>query len=145
MLRRTLTIGIATAVLVTTLTAHADGTRVADAAMTGDAAGVRAALTSGEDVNAAQGDGMTALHWASRRGDVEVVTMLLAAGANVKASTRLGSYTPLLLASEAGHAAVLEALAAAGADPKVTTASGVTPLMLASASGQVEDVKVVLA
>src|SRR5262245_31864571 len=99
-LRRTLTIGFATAVLVTTLTASSDGTRVADAAMAGDGAAVRAALTGGEDVNAAQGDGMTALHWAARRGDLDVVKMLLAAGANVKAITRLGNYTPLLLASE---------------------------------------------
>ena len=43
---------------------------------------------------------MTALHWAARHGDVELVKMLLAAGANVRATTRLGDYTPLLMASE---------------------------------------------
>src|SRR5690349_4479256 len=143
--RRALTVGIAAAALVTTLLASADGTRVADAAMSGDAAAVRAALTGGEDVNAAQGDGMTALHWAARRGDLDVVKMLLAAGANVRAKTRLGDYTPLLLASETGHAAVIDALAAAGADPKAATASGVTPLMLAAASGQVDAVTALVA
>ena len=101
---------------------------VADAAMKRDADAVRALLKNGEDVNAAQGDGMTALHWAARRGDLDVVKMLLAAGANVRATTRLGNYTPLLLASEGGHAAIVEALVAAGADPKAITASGVTPL-----------------
>ena len=35
---------------------------VADAAMRGDVAEVEALLRSGADVNAAQGDGMTALH-----------------------------------------------------------------------------------
>src|SRR5215467_15908310 len=112
----------------------ADGTKVADAAMNGDRAAVRTLLTSGEDVNAAQGDGMTALHWAARRGDAEMVSMLLAAGANVRATTRLGGYTPIIMAAELGHAPSIEALIAAGADPKAATATGVTTLMLAAAS-----------
>jgi ankyrin repeat protein len=37
---------------------------VADAAMKRDTDAVRTLLKNGEDVNAAQGDGMTALHWA---------------------------------------------------------------------------------
>lgn len=124
---------------------HAYDAKVADAAMQSDAAAVRALITAGEDVNAAQGDGMTALHWAARRGDIEMVRMLIAAGGNVRAITRLGNYTPLILAAEAGHAQAIDALVAAGADVKGTTASGVTPLMLASASGQVEAVKTLLA
>jgi len=128
-----------------TLSASNDGSRVADAAMQGDRAAVRALLTSGEDVNAAQGDGMTALHWAARRGDAALVRMLTSAGANVRATTRLGSYTPLLMASEIGHASAIEALVAAGADPHAKTASGVTALMLASASGQADAVKALIA
>jgi len=124
---------------------HADGTKVADAAMQSDAAAVRALIAGGEDVNAAQGDGMTALHWAARRGDIDMVRMLIAAGGNVRAITRLGNYTPLILAAEAGSAPAIDALVAAGADVKGTTASGVTPLMLASASGQVEAVKTLVA
>jgi ankyrin repeat protein len=125
--------------------ASGQSSRVADAAMQADAAAVRSLLTAGEDVNAAQGDGMTALHWAARRGEPEMVRMLLAAGANVRATTRLGNYTPLLLASEAGHAAAIEALVKAGADTKATTTAGVTPLMLASGSGQAEAVKALIA
>jgi ankyrin repeat protein len=127
------------------LDASEQTSKVADAAMASDRAAVRALLTSGEDVNAAQGDGMTALHWAARHGDDELVKMLLAAGANVRATTRLGNYTPLLMASELGHAGAIEALVAAGADAKGTTATGVTPLMLASASGQAAAVKTLLA
>jgi ankyrin repeat protein len=145
LVRRTVTIAFGIAAMIGTLAASTDGSRIADAAMSGDAAQVRALLTGGDDVNGAQGDGMTALHWAARRGDVDVVKMLLAAGANVRAITRLGNYTPLLLASEMGHAAVIDALAGAGADAKVTTASGVTPLMLAAASGQADAVKALLA
>ena len=63
--------------------------------MKGDKDAVRALLKQGADVNAAQGDGMTALHWAARAGDAEMAQMLVYAGANVKATTRLGGYTPL--------------------------------------------------
>jgi len=122
-----------------------EGSKVADAAMSGDTAAVKSLLTSGEDVNAAQGDGMTALHWAARRGDTALLSMLLAAGANVRASTRLGGYTPLIMAAQLGHASAIEALIAAGADPTSTTASGVTALMLAAASGQADAVKALIA
>ena len=58
---------------------------VADAAMRGDiGTRVRALLKQGADVNAAQGDGMTALHWAAERGDAALADMLLYAGANVE-------------------------------------------------------------
>src|SRR5215203_1083000 len=93
-----------------------DSSAVADAAMRGEAAIVRTLLKDGADVNAAQGDGMTALHWAARQGAIDTVRMLLFAGGNVRATTRLGGYTPLLLASQAGHAPVIEALIKAGAD-----------------------------
>ena len=42
--------------------------------------------------------------------------MLLSAGANIRATTRLGGITPLLMASQAGHAQVVAALLAAGAE-----------------------------
>ena len=49
---------------------------VADAAQRGDVDAVRALLREGADVNAAQGDGMTALHWAAHSGDVELAAVL---------------------------------------------------------------------
>ncbi len=125
--------------------AWTDGSTVADAAMNGDTAGVKTLLTQGEDVNAAQGDGMTALHWAARRGDQDLLRLLIVAGANVRATTRLGGYTPLLMAAELGHADAIEALVGAGADPAGTTSNGVTALMLAAASGQAEAVKSLVA
>ena len=108
---------------------------VANAAMTGDREGVRAFLKKGLDVNEAQGDGTTALHWAAMKGDADVAQMLIYAGANVRATTRLGAYTPLYLAAKGGHSGVVAALLAAGADAKALTSNGTTPLMIAAASG----------
>ena len=78
-----------------------------------DAPTVRKLIKEGADVNAAQGDGMTALHWAALNGDAELASMLLYAGANVGAKTRLGGYTPLHLAAQVGHAGVIAPLVAA--------------------------------
>lgn len=137
---------VAAALAVVPLRGAGDDTRVADAAMQRDRAAVRTLITQGADINAAQGDGMTALHWAARHGDVDLIKMLIAAGANVHATTRLGDYTPLLMASELGQAGAIDALIAGGADvKKEMTESGVTALMLASASGQTEAIKTLLA
>ena len=123
------------ALLLTITISAASTAPVADAAMAKDRETVKSLLKSGSDVNAAQGDGMTALHWAARNGDVELTQMLLYAGANVKATTRLGGYTALMMAADQGHAQVVKALLAGGADAKAANALGTTPLMLAAASG----------
>jgi ankyrin repeat protein len=117
---------------------------VAAAAQARDVAAVRALLKQGADVNAAQGDGMTALHWAALNGDGELTSMLLYAGANWRAMTRLGGYQPLHLAAQNGAAAVVEQLVAAGADVAVRTATGATTLMLAAASGNAKAVDVLI-
>src|SRR6266849_1949974 len=112
---------------------------VADAAMRGDREAVRALLKQGADVSAPHGDGMTALHWAAERGDAATAEMLIYAGANVAAVTRIGQYTPLHLASRAGSAPLVAALLKAGASASAkTTNSGVTPLHLAAAAGSGE-------
>jgi ankyrin repeat protein len=118
---------------------------VADAAASGNRDAVRALLKQGMDVNAAQGDGMTALHWASRRGDAELAQMLLYAGANVRATTRLGGYTPILMASQVGNAELIDLLIKAGADAASATSNGTTALMLAATSGNAPAVRLLLA
>jgi ankyrin repeat protein len=119
---------------------------VADAAMQGETEQVRALLRGGEDVNAAQGDGMTALHWAAETGNNELAQMLLYAGANVGAVTRLADYTALHLASRAGRAAIVETLLTNGSDvDAVTSTGGVTALHFAAMSGNVEVLTTLLA
>ena len=106
---------------------------IIEAARRGDAEAVRSLLDGGADVNTAQGDGMTALHWAAQRGDAAVTDVLLAAAADVAAKTRIGNHTPLHVASRRGHVAIVVRLLEAGADPDaLTTSSGVTPLHLAA-------------
>ena len=118
---------------------------VADAAMGGDRVAVKTLLQQGIDVNAAQGDGMTALHWAAMKNDAELAQMLVYAGANVKATTRLGANTPLVMAARNGNAPVVRVLLKAGADAKAATSTGTTALMLAAASGNADAVKALLA
>ncbi len=115
-------------------------TTVADAAKARDAAAVKALLQKGVDVNEAHGDGMTALHWAASHGDAVLAQMLLSAGANIRATTRLGGITALHMASQGGHANVVAALIAAGADANTITSTGATAVMLAARAGSSDTV-----
>ena len=149
-MRRTLTTGLSICAMValslSTLThaAPAGAAAFVEAAMNGNRDAVRALLKDGADVNTTQADGMTALHWAAQKGDVELAKVLLYASANVKATTRIGGYTPLLIASKNGDAAMIETLTKAGADANAPTTNGTTPLMLASAAGKPAAVKALL-
>ena len=145
MLRKRITIGLCLSLVgvlsaSALLWAAAADTPVADAAMRGDLEGLRALLKQGADVNAAQGDGMTALHWAAFNDDVEMTEMLTYAGANLAAVTRVNAISPLFLAAQNGSAAMVETLLEAGADANATMGTGTTPLMLAASSGSADAV-----
>src|SRR5579862_4411054 len=97
------------------------GGDIADAARDGDWARVRslAAQRSSNTqagVNTPGPDGMTALHWAVRAGDMAATQTLLRAGANVNAASRYG-VTPLSLAATNGDGGTIAVLLKAGADP----------------------------
>jgi ankyrin repeat protein len=118
------------------VTAGAAGpSSISDAAMRGDRASVLALIKQGADVNAPQGDGVTALHWAARSADADMVKALVAAGASASARTELGAFTPLHLAAERGAAPIVAALLSAGAAVDARSTTGATPLMLAAAAG----------
>jgi uncharacterized protein len=122
----------------------AASTDLADAVMKGNKAAVRSLLQKKVDINAAQTDGTTALHWAVRLDDLETAELLIRAGANVSAATRAGA-TPLQLAAINGNAAIIERLIKAGADPNVPlTKYGDTPLMMAARTGRPEAIRVLL-
>jgi ankyrin repeat protein len=96
---------------------------------------VRRLIAHHADVNASEGDGFTALHWAAYNDDVELTKILLKAGAASEPRTRLEGVTPLILAADNGDATLIDALLAGGAKPDTANDNGTTPLMQAAAAG----------
>ena len=84
----------------------------------------------------AQQPGVTPLHLAVSRGDLQAVDRLIAGGANVRAANREG-VTPLAMACLYGNLPIAERLLQAGADPKERGPSGETMVMFAARSGNV--------
>lgn len=135
---------VAIALSMAAVSASSADLRIVDAAAAGNLVSVRALIKAGADVNAAQGDGMTALHWAAMKDDAAMTQMLVAAGASPKAVTRLGDYTPIFFAAKNGNAAITRALLTAGADAKAATTLGLTPLMVAAAAGNPETITLLI-
>lgn len=125
------------------LQATDDVAAVADAAEAEDAAEVQRLLGAGADVNAAQVDGMTALHWAVSRSNAAMTRTLLDAGADVNAATMYG-VRPLSLACENGSPEIVRMLLEkkAGVEDRLT--GGATPLMTASRTGNAEVVRLLI-
>ena len=113
---------------------------LADAAERMDRTAVRALLQQRVDVNTPQIDGMTALHWAAFKDDLETGELLVRAGANVKAANRYG-VTPLSLACVNGNGEMVELLLKGGADPNTALPGGETALMTAARTGSLAPVK----
>jgi ankyrin repeat protein len=122
----------------------ADAPRLADAAQKQDKAAVQTLLRDKANVNATQGDGATALHWAAHWDDLATADLLIAAGANLNAKNDY-SATPLSLACTNGNPAMVEKLLAAGANPNLASAVGETPLMRCARTGNADAVKALLA
>jgi len=117
--------------------------RLIDAVKHNDTPAVRSLIAQRVDVNAAESDGSTALHWAAQRDNPEIAGLLIAAGANARAANRY-NVTPLFLAATNGSAAVIERLLEAGADPNSTSGNGETALMTAALTGRTDALKVLL-
>jgi ankyrin repeat protein len=143
-MKRTAAFGIALLLATVGLHAAPSSALLADAAEKMDRARIRTLLKQRVDVNTPQADGMTALHWATYQDDVELATVLVRAGANVKAANRYG-VTPLSLACTNGDGAMVEMLLKAGADPNAALPGGETPLMTAARTGSVASVKALVA
>ena len=84
------------------MAAAAEETPVADAAESRDAAVIETLLKTGADVNAAQVDGMTALHWAVYHDEFQTTKLLVKAGADVRRENRYG-VAPISLAATNGN------------------------------------------
>src|SRR5688572_7611867 len=95
------------------------------------------------EVSATEADGTTALHWAVRQNDLELVERMLRAGADVSAANRYG-VTPLKLAAVNGDAKLLKRLLDAGGDANAAGTDGETLLMTAARSGHVDAARLLI-
>src|SRR2546425_5158065 len=111
--------------------AAAADVKLIDAVKKADVQTVNVLLKQHVNVNAQAPDGTTALHWAVNHDDLTIAKLLIAAGANVKATNDYGM-APLTLACINGNPAMVEALLTAGADPNTVFSEGETALMTAS-------------
>lgn len=135
--------GLALVLLAAGSAADGADAPLADAAEKEDRAGVRALIARRVEVDRAQVDGMTALHWAAYHDDLETAKLLVDARAHVMAANRYG-VTPLSMACTNGNEALVELLLEAGADPNAALRGNETTLMTAARTGRLGPVKALL-
>jgi len=126
---------------------YSKGTTLWEFAAKGDAAGVRRALARGEDPN--QTDirtdnemiqmgrnplKVTALHVACMNGILDIVKMLVNAGAKLEPKGK-GGLTPLQYAVRFDRKTVVRYLLSKGADPDTIDDRGYTPVRVARETG----------
>ena len=129
------------AVLAVIFWLAAPGTAAADTLagliQAGDREAALEMVAAGADVNAAQGDGTTPLHWAIYKIDAELARALLERGAQPDVINIYGS-SPLAEAVKVADARLVEMLLDAGADVEVANQEGQTALMLAARAGSLD-------
>ena len=136
--------------LASTFTAASTDLRLIDAVKNRNVELVRALLKQRPapavkiDVNATQGDGATALHWAAHRDDLAIADLLIRSGARANAANDLG-VTPLHLACTNRSAAMVERLLAAGGNANAALLNGETVLMACARAGGASAVTALLA
>ncbi|HEU4619972.1 MAG TPA: ankyrin repeat domain-containing protein [Gammaproteobacteria bacterium] len=101
-------------------------------------------IRSGADVNAAQGDGTTPLHWAVYKLDRGLAAELLKRGAKPNAVNSYGA-SPLAEAVKAADLELVEMLLDAGASVESPNEDGQTALMLAARGGALDVAKLLVA
>ena len=106
----------------------ADG-RILELASNGDTVEAGELISRRTDVNQAQPDGTSLLHWAVYYDDENLVRQLLRRGAQVNIRNEYGA-SPLSQAAIIGNAGVIKRLLDAGADANEAGADGQTALMI---------------
>jgi ankyrin repeat protein len=134
---------LACSLLLASATAHAQAP-LATLIQNGErAAALEAIHAPGTDVNATQGDGTTALHWAVYKVDRELVAELLDHGAKADVTNKYGS-SPLAEAAKLGDADLVRRLLDAGANVEAPNGDGQTALMLAAHIGALDVAKLLV-
>jgi ankyrin repeat protein len=116
------------------------------ASFSGNVELVRDLIQQGTNINAPELEGgWTALIYAAAKGSLDIVQILLAAGADVNAASNSGQ-TTLSESAYWGHLKIVNLLISAGADVNIQEIDGTTLLMkaLMFASGRLDIVKVLV-
>jgi ankyrin repeat protein len=142
---QTIRFAVSLGVVLVTLPAYAGAgnSRLAEAAARGDVSVVRQLLASGADVNAADAEGTTPLHWAVWADHDPTVQELLRARASATVANAF-RVTPLAIAAAYGNPVIVRRLLEAGAKADDVDASGQTLLMSAVRSGNIETVRLLI-
>lgn len=117
--------------------------RLVDAAKNKEWEAVDVLLRQQLDVDTAQADGATALHWAAYWNERDTLERLIGAGANVDAENDYGA-TPLWVACANRHAGIVARLLEDGANPNAGLRSGETLLMRCAHTGDAAAVRALL-
>ena len=133
----------ATLLLVTLGTARADDAQFFAAAKFNVAATIRTLLDAGQDIEARDGAGATALLIATHANAIDVAMALVAAGADVNAKDNIQD-TPYLYGGAEGRTEILKLLLANGANLTDTNRYGGTALIPAAEKGHPDDVRLLL-
>src|SRR5580704_4948307 len=96
------------------------------AALFQDTETMKALIEAGGDVESCSNDGVTALMYSARFGELDTVRLLVDAGAGVNKQDNQRGAAPLIYAAENGHTAIVKLLLDSGADPRIKLASGWT-------------------
>lgn len=118
-------------------------TPLIESVINGDMTQMNRLLQAGEDVNAQDSNGWTALHWAAKTPDADSVNALLAAGADPNVEDIFGM-TPIMSAAADGQLEIVQSLLQAGVNVNYQDYDGWTPLMHAVSGGQTDIVKILL-
>ncbi|CAE7027929.1 ANKRD50 [Symbiodinium sp. KB8] len=116
---------------------------LAAAAWRGSTAEVESMLQLPVDPDLTNKDGRTALMMASRGGHVDIVCLLLEAGAS-KDVKDIDWHTALMASSTTGHAEIVRLLLESSAEKDLADKEGCTALMRASGEGHVECLRLLL-
>ena len=125
---------------VTQLQARVRGHQLLEAAGNGDSFKVKLLLARGEDVNATDKYGRTALYIAAKVGKTEVVEELVKAGADVNVTNKYG-VTALHNAVGRDHLEIVKLLLVNRANINATDKHGRTALYIAAQAGKTEVVE----
>ena len=133
------------ALLLVSVPITANASRIHEAVYQNDVELLRKILSENiaEEVNAVTGDNVTALHLAAAEDNVEMMQMLLKAGADVNAKTS-GGFTPLHWAASKNCVRSAELLTVVGADVNAASEHGVTPLHWAAYRNSTEMVNLLI-